>query len=260
MGEHEKPRAVTQPDPIVNPLEVEDNVYMAELHALNDNVAGAVSGNANFKIENNDFIAYIRFFNSISGLVHEQRYYQADACPTLEQDTNADGYIDIQEANAFLGQPLFPLDFDISSEEAQYDVFPGGDAVGGYWYEQIVPMETLMMDLKSEDLTPENDFRKMAQTEELNLNRGIVLIMGISPTIILPETVASSGGYGNFQTLPVACGSLKKIYVVPGTIQGDEASPLPNGEEGGALGEYDNAPILHHTDRKGDDYGSSDYQ
>lgn len=258
-GEYEKLTGeVPAPKQVVNPLVVEEHNYLALLSPLNEDVSGPISGSANFKLDGDDLVAYIRLFNSLTGLVHEQRFYQASGCPTLEQDTNNDGYIDIQEANAFLGKPLFPLDYDLSSEEAQYDVYPGGDAAGGYWYEQIVDFNTLLEDLRAADNNIENDFEKISPEQELILNEGVVLILGVPAWKVLPETVASSGGYANFQTLPIACGALKKIYVVPGRIQGDVADPISNGEVGGSRGEYDDAPILLHADRKGENYGEED--
>lgn len=236
----------------------EPNDYLANLDSLNGSVSGFVTGNANFKKLGNDFIAYIRIFNAVPGLIHEQRFYQASSCPRIEDDLNGDGFIDIQELNSFLGNPIFPLDADITSQAAGAHTFPAGDQVGGYWYEQIVPMDVLMSDLHAEDLTPEDDFVPLPMSEQLSLDEGVVVILGVPAATYLPETVASSAGYANFQTLPIACGSLRKIYQVPGRIESDKADAISEGEVGGVLGEYDNAPILHHTERKSGNYGDDD--
>lgn len=229
----------------------QEDSYLAVLEALNEGVAGAVSGSANVKIDKGEFIAYIRLFNSIPWLVHEQRYYEADTCPGLDHDLNGDGFLDIQEAQMHLGPAIIPLDYDLSSEEAQYDVYPSGDAAGSYWYEQDIPYETLLADLQAEDMTPDNDYQKFPRGRELNLNRGVILILGVPSWTLLPESVASTEGYANYQTLPIACGSLRKIYVVPGKPQsGDAPVAIPTGETGGPKGEYDDAPILPQVNLK----------
>lgn len=243
----------------INKLTVDKNSYLAELAPLNEVVAGAVSGNANFKIHKETLYAYVRLFNSISGLVHEQRYYEASACPGPEQDLNQDGFIDIQEANAFLGDPIFPLDADISSEEAGYNIFPSGDQSGSYWYEQEVSYETLRSELNLTERNAESDFSKLTDGRDLKLNTGIILILGAPSWASLPETVASSGGYANFQTLPIACGSLRQIYVVPGEIKGDGGVQIPNGTVGGDRGEYDNVPVIFPFPKEAKDYGDDDH-
>lgn len=242
----------TLPQQSMDKVTVQEDAFLAVLNPLNEGVAGAVSGSANFHIDKKgDFIAYIRLFNSVPWLVHEQRYYEADECPTMDHDLNGDGFLDIQEAQLHLGQAIIPLDYDLSSEEGQYDVYPSGDGAGGYWYEQDIPYETLMADLHAEDMTPGNDFEKLPKGRELNLHRGVVLILGVPAWTALPDTVASSGGYANYQTLPIACGSLHKIYVVPGKPQsGDNPVSIPTGDKGGPKGEYDDAPILPQANVK----------
>lgn len=232
--------------------------FLAVLETMNKSVAANVSGNANFKMQDGDFVAYIRLFNSVPGLIHEQRFYQASSCPTMDEDTNADGFIDILELNSYLGHPILPLDADITSEESGMHTFPAGDVAGGYWYEQIVPYTTLNNDLHADDLNPMDDFEKLPGNEELSLEEGVIVILGVPATTILPETVASSAGYANFQTLPVACGKLTKIYLVPGRIEEDKADIIPQGEVGGVNGQYDNAPNLIHFELKAGNYGDDD--
>ena len=241
-----------------NAYQANPTEYLAVLETMNKQVAANVSGNANFKIHDGDFVAYIRLFNSVPGLIHEQRFYQASSCPTIDEDTNADGFIDILELNSFLGHPVLPLDADINSEEAGMHTFPAGDVAGGYWYEQIVPLATLNNDLHAEDLNPTDDFEKLPGNEELSLDEGVIVILGVPATTILPETIASSAGYANFQTLPVACGTLSKIYLVPGRIEEDKADIIPEGEVGGVNGQYDNAPNLIHIERKAGNYGDEE--
>jgi hypothetical protein len=240
-----------------NELKVPDH-YSAELIAMNTKVSGQLSGAANFKIENGDFVAYIRLYNSLTSLIHEQRYYRADACPTSDADTNNDGFIDIVETNNFLGQPIFPLDADITTLEAGKDTFPAGDTMGTYWYEQIMDYNSLLDELHQGDKDSNDDFVGLSPAENISLDEGVIIIMGVPGFTVLPETVASTNGYGNFQTLPVACGSLKKVYVVPGKIEDDKGVSLPSGPVGGVNGEYDNATVMVGGNRKADNYGDDD--
>lgn len=238
-------------------LKVPDH-YSAELVVMNQKVAGQLSGAANFKIENSDFVAYIRLYNSLTGLIHEQRYYHADACPTMDADTNNDGFIDIVETNNSLGQPIFPLDADITTLEAGKDTFPAGDNMGTYWYEQIMDYNSLLDELHQGDKDASDDFVGLSPAEQIDLDEGVIIIMGVPSFTVLPETVATTNGYANFQTLPVACGSLKKVYVVPGKIEDDKGVSLPSGPVGGVNGEYDNATVMVGGPRKGGDYGDDD--
>lgn len=246
------------PKKTVNKLVYDRNSYLAELKVLNKSAAGPVSGNANFKIHNDTFFAYVRLFNSIPNLVHEQRYYEAESCPGPEADTNGDGFIDILEANAVLGDPIFPLDADISSETAGLNLFPSGDQSGSYWYEQEIAYEELRQELNLSERVPDSAFSKLTDGRDLKLNSGIVLILGAPAWSKLPETVASSGGYANFQTLPIACGALRRIYVVPGEVKGDDGVTLPNGEVGGSRGQYDDVPVLFPLPKDAKDYGDDD--
>jgi hypothetical protein len=257
---NEKKETITPaaPQKVVNELKVDRNSYLAELIPLNSLASGPVSGNANFKIQKETLYAYVRLFNSINGLVHEQRYYEAKACPGLEQDTNADGYIDIVEANSFLGEPIFPLDADISSEEAGFNIFPSIDSSGAYWYEQKVSYEALRSELNLTEKNPDSSFAKLTNGRDLNLSSGVILILGAPSWSNLPETVASSGGFANFQTLPIACGTLRQIYVVPGEIKNDEGVLVPNGPVGGSHGEYDNVPVIFPLPKDAKDYGDDE--
>lgn len=234
------------------------NVYATELSPVNQNISSLISGTANMKIENGDLYAYIRMTGSLTGLIHEQRFYQASACPTLDDDTNNDGIIDIKEANHVLGQPIFPLDADISSLEAGKDTFPAGDASGTYWYEQIINFQTLQDELHLGDKSLEDDFVGLPLEETLSLQEGVVMILGVPAFTQLPPTVASTHGYANFQLLPVACGSLQKVFLVPGRIEDDRGVNLPAGPVGGANGEYDNATVIVEGRSKGNDYGDDD--
>lgn len=248
-----------KPNMTANKLILDRNNYLAELSVLNESVAGPVSGNANFRIHKETLYAYVRLFNSISGLVHEQRYYEGKSCPGPEQDLNNDGFIDIKEANAFLGEPIFPLDADISSEEAGAQIFPMGDSSGSYWYEQEVPYESLEQELNLTEKVPESDFSKLIDGRGLKLNSGIIMILGAPAWSNLPDSVASSGGFASFQTLPIACGTLRRIYVVPGEVKSDGGVQIPSGPIGGSRGEYDNVPVIFPIPGDAKDYGDDHY-
>jgi hypothetical protein len=191
--------------------------YQAKFMTMNPHVNGTIPGSANFFRKEERIYAFVRLFAGGVKAWHMQNVYTGSRCPVLSDDKNADGFIDIQEAEEVLGKILIPLDSDISNQQSGKRFFPVADLSGNYQYERVGPFRRFIEDLQREDKDPEDDFVKIPRGQGLRLIGKTVLVQGVSETLELPETLATKGRHRSFQTLPVACGVFEKVERTPGT-------------------------------------------
>lgn len=216
--------------------------YLATFSTLNPHVNGTLPGSATFYRKEDRLFAYLRLFASAPKAWHQQKVYTGTRCPTLADDANTDGYIDIVEAETVVGKVLIPLDADLSTQNSGRNFYPVGDLSGSYHYERVVNFNRFLQDLRSEDKNTEDNIIKLSTQEPFLIEGKVVMIQGTAETIEYPETVASTNRHRPFQTLPIACGVFKKADITPGlpdngTIPGPiadvmEGQDLPAGEEG----------------------------
>lgn len=195
--------------------------YNAKFVTLNPHVNGTIPGSATFYRKDEKFFAYVRLFAGGPKAWHQQFVYEGTRCPTLNDDTNLDGFIDIQEAEAVLGKIIIPLDSDIGSQSSGRRFFPLADLSGYYHYERITSFRRFLSDLQEVDNDPEDDTRKLAADEPLRITGKAVMVMGVVETVQLPETVATKGRHRAFQTLPIVCGIFDKVEGLPGEAYSD---------------------------------------
>ena len=72
--------------------------YVAVMEAMNQGVGGAISSTVSINKEGQRIIGYVRFNGGHPRVSHQQRVHVGTRCPTKEDDTNNDGYVDINEA------------------------------------------------------------------------------------------------------------------------------------------------------------------
>lgn len=185
--------------------------YRAMFQTLNASVNGTVPGAANFFRKEEKFYAYVRLFAGRVKGWHQQFVYTGGRCPTMKDDTNGDGFIDIVEAERVTGKILIPLDSDISTQNSGRRFFPLADLSGSYSYERIASFDRFLADLQDADPDPADDMVKLAPGEPLVIPGKTVMILGIDEETVLPETVASKGRFRAFQTFPVVCGVFEKV-------------------------------------------------
>ncbi|HXH76610.1 MAG TPA: hypothetical protein VNJ08_16685 [Bacteriovoracaceae bacterium] len=208
--------------------------YLATFTTLNGQVNGVIPGSASFVRKNDkQLFIYLRLFAGGPSVWHQQKVYTGTRCPTLTDDKNGDGYIDILEAEAVLGNVLIPLDTDPSNQMNGSRFYPLGDLSGSYHYERVISFKKFFDDLKDDDKIPTDNIVKLAADEPLILEGKTVLIQGTSPTVVYPLTVGSSARYKPFQTLPIVCGVFKKVITPPGVPDdGVIPGPVADVEEG----------------------------
>lgn len=232
--------------------------YLAQLSTLNPHVNGSVPASVTFARDEEKLAIYVRMFAGSPGAWHQQFIYTGSRCPTLSDDLNGDGYIDITELNAVLGKVLVPLDSDISSQKAGRNFFPLGDASGGYFYERMTKFSRFFNDLRLEP-NQGDTMAKLAPTESLNLPGRAVVILGVAPSVALPETVATQGRHRNFQTFPVACGVFSQVTDIPGIPDnGEIPGPVGEVEEGQDRPAPPGAGEIEGTPGTGTGTGSND--
>jgi hypothetical protein len=206
--------------------------YLAKFKTLNPQVNGTIPGSVTFFRDKDRVMVYLRLFAGHPKAWHQQKIYEGSRCPTISDDTNGDGYIDIFEAEAVLGKQLIPLDADISSQKSGRNFYPLGDLSGSYYYERITSFSRMFRDLKDTKNAGE-EYKKLAPEEGLSIAGKAVLIQGVSAEVEFPETVQSSPRYKPFQTLPIACGVFEENNLITGTNDnGEIPGPIADIEEG----------------------------
>jgi len=183
--------------------------YRAMFKTLNPVVNGTVPGSVTIKRTEDKLMAFVRLFAGYPRAWHQQNIYMGNRCPTIDDDLNKDGYIDIVEANFVLGKIIIPLDADLNSQMSGRRFFPLGDLSGTYHYERVIGFERFFNDLTSEDKDPNDIYVKAP--EGLSLIGKAVLIQGVSDTVTLPDSVQSMERFEAFKTIPVVCGIFSKI-------------------------------------------------
>jgi hypothetical protein len=204
-----------------------DGHYQAKFTTLNPHVNGTIPGSANFFRREEKLLAYVRLFAGGVRAWHQQFVYTGNRCPTLSDDANGDGFIDINEAEGVLGKILIPLDSDISGQNSGRKFFPIADLSGYYSYERITSFKRFLKDLQEVDNDPDDDMVKLSEGEGLRLIGKTVLILGVAETVELPESVKTKGKHEAYETLPIVCGVFDKVLTPPGTPYAQDEIPGP---------------------------------
>lgn len=200
--------------------------YRVRFTALNPELSENIEAHLVGEIKGDEVKVSIRGMNMAGGITHPQFLYEASSCPTMDDDTNEDGVLDQVEALETTDGILVPFDDDLSEQISATSVFPMSSSEGSYVYEEEASLSAILSDLRGPDENPNDQYIKLSENEELELEGKIVIIHGVSATATLPEMVAASEGeLAVHETVPVACGVVEKI---PGGQNPDPApSPAP---------------------------------
>lgn len=200
--------------------------YLAKFTTLNPHVVGTIPGSAQLIREDNRLSAFVRLFAGSPSIAHFQNVHAGTRCPTINDDTNGDGFLDIQETMNVVGPVIIPLDWDIGSQLSANRSWPKAFPNGSYEYMKVTRFDRFWDDLKSEDRNPNDNITKLQPDEGLQLNGKVVIIQGVDETKTLPETVAGYDRWKNFQTLPIVCGIFSPYTEDPGVVY-EEGIPGP---------------------------------
>ena len=201
--------------------------FLAKFETLNPNVNGNVPGSSTIHFSQEKIYAYVRLFGGSPSAWHQQKIYNGSQCPTIEDDLNGDGFLDIEEVEKVTGDVLVPLDANISSQKAGTPFYPIGDISGNYFYERVTRFESMLANLQKEDSDLDDNMIKLEENEIFKIEDRPIVIYGINPEAEIPITVSGQGRFKPYQTFPVACGIFKKVLTFPGTsYDGEIPGPI----------------------------------
>jgi hypothetical protein len=202
--------------------------YVATFQTLNGHVNGNVPGSTVIRRKDNNISIYLRFSLGSPSAAHFQNIHVGKRCPNLSDDTNGDGYIDINEALAVVGPVLIPLDADLNSQAGASRFWPKAFLSGSYEYMKSASFSHMWADLKAKDKNTDDNITKLAEGEGFPVTGRVVMVQGVSEKPIfngpdienspLPDTVGGYKRYKNWQTFPVTCGVFMPDDGIKGTL------------------------------------------
>ena len=102
-----------------------EGIFKAILRPYNFTAAGWIpNGMADIKINENQ-IEVKSWLDDSSNVVHMQNIHVGTQCPSLENDINRDGFVDMNESMKVAGKILMALDDDLNSQVMS--VYPKGN-------------------------------------------------------------------------------------------------------------------------------------
>jgi len=185
----------------------ETTTYHATFSPLNSDANGGdVSGEAVITVSGDEMTIEIDIDGAAPTIQHWQHFHgfadsdQAATCPTMDDDANGDGYVDLIETEAKAGTTMVPFSDDPVSMDIPKAIYPTADADGSYRYEQTVSLSAL-----------EDAFSKQFDGQQLDLGKRVIFIHTVPGDTELPDSVQSLGDIPAQVTLPIACGQLESL-------------------------------------------------
>lgn len=181
-------------------------VYVAHLSALNTRLTGrAAAGEAEFTIKGDSLTIDVDASGLPQDLTHWQHFHgfpdgRQSTCPVASADANGDGIIDVTETGPMAGATMVPFSGDPVSMDVPGGTYPKASATGKLKYRQTVSLSALQA-----------AFAKTFDGQRLDLDRRVVFIHGIPAATKLPASVASLGSIPGQVTLPIACGTIRRV-------------------------------------------------
>lgn len=179
-----------------SPMASEAKVYKVRFQALNtDTGYKEVKGVANLNIQGDELTIKVNANGLQPGMIHPQHIHASGTCPSMDDDANGDGFLDVIEGVPSYGPIFVSLDADLADLSFQTS-FPNPDnTAGAITYKNSVSVNEL----------------ESAAGEPLDLEGRHLVLHGVSADTELPESVQSLGGLPSSLTLPVACGEVVAV-------------------------------------------------
>lgn len=179
-------------------------IYQANIVPLNEQVIGtAAHGTALFTINGDSLTINIEMFDTPANLQHWEHFHgfpdgKDAAIATSAQDVNHDGFVDLPETGAVSGTTMVPFNDAPHEMDIPNDEYPVSDANGYFAYTKVVPLAVL-----------DKNFKETFNDSELELDKRVIYIHGVTDDVTLPDTVAGAvGHYSTHVTLPIAVGKI----------------------------------------------------
>ncbi len=196
-----------------------NGTYSADLFPVNINLHAPKAGKATFTRAGDELTARVKLDVGAKGAFYRQAVYWGNRCPGIESDQNKDGYLDMTEIEATLGDVIIPLDGDLDSQSAGTGNYPTGNERGSFFYKRTASFSRFFEDLKDIDPNTNDRVRKLEDQQGFTFLGKVVLIQGASADFNIPATVSSYYGLSRERSLPIACG----IFFRSGSALSDEA-------------------------------------
>ncbi|MCM2349385.1 MAG: hypothetical protein NDI69_05135 [Bacteriovoracaceae bacterium] len=161
----------------------QEGTFRAVLNPENPDISNATAA-AQISIQGDEIKAQV-FFGNGEETIHAQHIHSGTRCPTIEDDSNGDGVIDANEAQAVYGPAIIPLDSELSTTIGN---FPTG---ASYVYDESGSFSQLLSNFN---------------LQGLNVEGKVINIHGVPESVELPPT--AQGGKAAF---PITCGVLQKV-------------------------------------------------
>lgn len=186
--------------------------YYANLKSIN-NKLGNYNGWARFTIIDDQFWARLK----VTGppdiqTSHPQYVTVGGRCPTLSDDLNRDGYLDVLETIRVTGAFLLPLDSNLNTRLRGIDNFMRIKKQGFYFYSKSSSLKRMIQDLIRPPFLPDQVMISLRPGEQLNMHKRIILVMGISEDLSLPRSVSSIPGLPANYITPISCGEVDHYF------------------------------------------------
>lgn len=182
-------------------------IYEATIVPLNEQAIGtAAHGSALFVINGDTLTINIEMHATPANLQHWEHFHGfpdgRDAqIATSAQDVNHDGFVDLPETGAVSGTTMVPFNDAPHEMDIPNDAYPVADANGDFAYTKVVPLAALG-----------EKFKATFNDSDLDLDKRVIYIHGVTDDVDLPDTVAGAvGHYSTHVTLPIAVGKIVAV-------------------------------------------------
>lgn len=180
--------------------------YIAHITPLNaDKIGCEAHGTAEFTEDGDKLHVKVEMFDTPKNIEHWEHFHgfpdgKEANVPTMAQDKNYDGFIDLPETEEVSGTTMVPLDDAPQDMNIPHDGYPVADENGHYEYEIDIPLEKLQA-----------KFKDAFGTEDLQLDKRVVYVHGVPKDLELPDTVGGCVmNYDAHTTLPIAAGKIEE--------------------------------------------------
>jgi hypothetical protein len=195
-----------------------EGLFLAVFNTLNPGLTSKITGAFTFSYiqADDELVIDVHLNNSSPETIHRQSVRVGKRCPQPEDDRNQDGIIDATEGEEVYGKTLIPLDSDLSSARSHDSIFPFSTKFGHYIYSKQTLFSHFIKDLH--DHTINDGHAKIPPGGSLLIEERVVVIQGVSPLLDMPSSVRSLGNLTLHQSLPIACGIIKRVLSSPGVF------------------------------------------
>ncbi len=180
--------------------------YIAHITPLNaDKIGCDAHGTAEFTEDGDKLHVKVEMFDTPKNIEHWEHFHgfpdgKEANVPTMAQDKNHDGFIDLPETEEVSGTTMVPLDEAPQDMNIPHDGYPVADEKGHYEYEIDVPLKKLQA-----------KFKDAFGSEDLQLDKRVVYVHGVPKDLELPDTVGGCVmNYDAHTTLPIAAGKIEE--------------------------------------------------